>query len=135
MDEAHGIGRYPLYARTKATIDDLAKKAKHIEAFAIHVEGREVYTNELFSIGRVDDTVECRSGGILQRLVPEPGSGTLDQLVQRLIARTRLKGLSNPGAEPTLLRKMEDALEIVFAKPWCRIELKRKGITGRMTRG
>jgi hypothetical protein len=44
--EMHGIGSYPLYAWTKATIEDPAKKAKHIKAFAIHVEGREVYTKE-----------------------------------------------------------------------------------------
>jgi hypothetical protein len=44
--EAHGTDRYPLYAWTKATIEDPAKKAKHIKAFAIHVEGREVYTKE-----------------------------------------------------------------------------------------
>ena len=44
--EAHGTDRYPLYAWTKATIEDPAKKAKHIKAFAIHVEGRELYTKE-----------------------------------------------------------------------------------------
>src|SRR4028118_1247750 len=44
--EAHGADRYPLYAWTKATIEDPSKKAKHIKAFAIHVEGREVYTKE-----------------------------------------------------------------------------------------
>jgi hypothetical protein len=31
---------------TKATIEGPVKKAKHIKAFAIHVEGREVYTKE-----------------------------------------------------------------------------------------
>ena len=44
--EAHGSDRYSLYAWTKATIEDPAKKAKHIKAFAIHVEGRELYTKE-----------------------------------------------------------------------------------------
>ena len=44
--ETRGIDSYPLYAWTKATIEDPAKKAKHIKAFAIHVEGREVYTKE-----------------------------------------------------------------------------------------
>ena len=44
--EAHGTDRYPLYAWTKATIEDPAKKAKHIKAFAVHVEDREVYTKE-----------------------------------------------------------------------------------------
>jgi hypothetical protein len=44
--EAHGTDGYPLYAWTKAAIEDPVKKAKHIKAFAIHVEGREVYTKE-----------------------------------------------------------------------------------------
>jgi hypothetical protein len=42
--EAQGIDGYPLYAWTKATIEDPAKKAKHIKSFAIQVNGREVYT-------------------------------------------------------------------------------------------
>lgn len=41
--EANGVDRYPLYEWTKATIEDPAKRAKHTRAFAIHVEGREVY--------------------------------------------------------------------------------------------
>ena len=41
--EHHGIDGYPLYAWTKATIDDPAKKAKHLKSFALHVNGQEVY--------------------------------------------------------------------------------------------
>jgi hypothetical protein len=44
--EAHGTESYPLYEWTKATIEDPVKKAKHLKAFAIQVEGREVYTKE-----------------------------------------------------------------------------------------
>jgi hypothetical protein len=44
--EAHGTDRYPLYAWTKATIEDPAKKAKHIKSFALHVKDREVYTKD-----------------------------------------------------------------------------------------
>ena len=42
--EVNGVEGYPLYEWTKATIEDPAKRAKHIQSFAIHVEGREVYT-------------------------------------------------------------------------------------------
>src|SRR3954452_20197801 len=41
--ERHGIESYPLYAWTKATIEDPAKKAKHLKSFALYVDGREVY--------------------------------------------------------------------------------------------
>ena len=44
--EAHGTERYPLYAWTKATIEDPVKKAKHLKSFALHVNGREVYPKE-----------------------------------------------------------------------------------------
>ena len=36
----------PLYAWTKATIEDPVKKAKHLKSFALYVKGREVYTKE-----------------------------------------------------------------------------------------
>src|SRR5918998_6049089 len=44
--ERQGIESYPLYHWTKATIEDPAKKAKHLKSFAIHVKGREVYDKE-----------------------------------------------------------------------------------------
>lgn len=44
--EQRGIDRYPLYAWTKATIEDSAKKAKYTRSFAIHVKGEEVYAKE-----------------------------------------------------------------------------------------
>jgi hypothetical protein len=44
--ETHGVERYPLYAWTKATIEDPAKRAKHIRSFALHVDGNEVYSKE-----------------------------------------------------------------------------------------
>ena len=42
--ERQGVDGYPLYAWTKATIEDPAKKAKHLKSFALHVNGREVYS-------------------------------------------------------------------------------------------
>ena len=44
--EEHGIEQYPLYAWTKAVIDDPAKKAKYLKSFSIHVGGAEVYARE-----------------------------------------------------------------------------------------
>lgn len=41
--EQHGIEHYPLYAWTKATINNPAKKAKYVKAFTIYVDGEEVY--------------------------------------------------------------------------------------------
>ncbi len=44
--ELHGPETYPLYAWTKATIEDPAKKAKHLKSFALYVKGREVYSKD-----------------------------------------------------------------------------------------
>ena len=42
--EQFGEDKYPLYAWTKETIEDPAKKAKYIKAFTLHIEGDEVYS-------------------------------------------------------------------------------------------
>jgi hypothetical protein len=44
--EKQGTDTYPLYAWTKATIEDPAKKAKYIKSFTIYVDGNEVYAKE-----------------------------------------------------------------------------------------
>ena len=44
--EKHGPEGYPLYKWTKATVDNLAQRAKHIKTFALHVSGDEVYAKE-----------------------------------------------------------------------------------------
>ena len=41
--EQQGIDSYPLYKWTRLTIDDPAKRAKHVRSFAIHVAGNPVY--------------------------------------------------------------------------------------------
>jgi hypothetical protein len=41
--ERQGVDKYPLYAWTKATIEDPAKKAKYLKSFTLYVDGREVY--------------------------------------------------------------------------------------------
>ena len=45
--EREGLDRYPLYAWTKATIENPAKKAKYIESFTLYVAGEEVYAKDL----------------------------------------------------------------------------------------
>ena len=44
--EAHGVEGYPLYAWTKATIEDPAKEEKYLKAFTLYVGGDEVYDRE-----------------------------------------------------------------------------------------
>lgn len=44
--EAEGTENYPLYAWTKATIEDPEKKAKYLKAFTLYVDGEEVYDKE-----------------------------------------------------------------------------------------
>jgi hypothetical protein len=44
--ERQGIGGYPLYEWTKATIEDPVKKAKYTNSFSLYIGGAEVYTKE-----------------------------------------------------------------------------------------
>ena len=44
--ERNGVENYPLYAWTRATIEDPAKKAKYVRSFALHVGGEEVYDGD-----------------------------------------------------------------------------------------
>ena len=45
--EAQGTERYPLYAWTKATIENPAKEAKYVKSFTLYVGGAEVYARDL----------------------------------------------------------------------------------------
>ena len=45
--ERRGIDSFPLYAWTKATIEDPDKKAKHLRSFTLHVDGAEVYSRAI----------------------------------------------------------------------------------------
>ena len=38
-----GTEKFPLYAWTRATIENPVKEAKYIKSFALHVEGEAVY--------------------------------------------------------------------------------------------
>ncbi|MGA7804428.1 hypothetical protein [Bradyrhizobium sp.] len=45
--EEHGVENDPLYAWTKTTIDDPAKKDKYLKSFTLYVDEREVYAKEI----------------------------------------------------------------------------------------
>jgi hypothetical protein len=45
--EKLGTEGYPLYAWTKATIEDPVKKAKYVESFSIYVDDDEVYAKDI----------------------------------------------------------------------------------------
>ncbi|SMF43193.1 hypothetical protein SAMN06265365_103279 [Tistlia consotensis] len=45
--ERRGVEDFPLYAWTRATIEDPAKQAKYLKSFTLYVEGREVYATEV----------------------------------------------------------------------------------------
>ena len=44
--EAVGIKGFPLYAWTKATIEDPVKRTKHLRSFALHIKGEAVYPKQ-----------------------------------------------------------------------------------------
>lgn len=45
--EKHGTANYPLYAWTKATIENPEKRAKYLKSFTLYVDGKEVYAKPL----------------------------------------------------------------------------------------
>jgi hypothetical protein len=45
--EKHGAKGYPLYAWTKATIENPAKKEKYTKSFTLNADGKEVYAKEI----------------------------------------------------------------------------------------
>lgn len=44
--ERQGTDKFPLYAWTKATIENPEKKAKYLKSFTLYVEGDEVYAKD-----------------------------------------------------------------------------------------
>jgi hypothetical protein len=45
--EQQGVANYPLYAWTKATIENPDKRAKYLKSFTLYVDGHEVYAGPL----------------------------------------------------------------------------------------
>jgi hypothetical protein len=87
--EAHGVGGYPLYAWTKATIEDPVKKAKHLKSFALHIKGQEVY--------------------------PKEEADALEAALQPLVDGTRITRLSRHDTNPANNPQMPER----YRKPKC----------------
>lgn len=65
--EKEGPEKYALYKWTKATVEDAAKRLKHMKAFALRVSGQEVYPKE------TADALEAAlrplvGGGLIERM-------------------------------------------------------------------
>jgi hypothetical protein len=60
--EERGIETHPLYAWTKATIDNPAKKEKYLKSFTLYVEDHEVYGKEIADALEADLQPLAKSG-------------------------------------------------------------------------
>ena len=66
--ERHGVEKFPLYAWTKATIENPVKKEKYLKSFALHVDGREVYDNA--AAGALEAELKpLAKAGVISRLM------------------------------------------------------------------
>jgi hypothetical protein len=64
--EREGPEHFPLYRWTKATIDDPAKRAKHIPVFALRIAGAEVYPGPAADALEAD--LRAFVGGAVERI-------------------------------------------------------------------
>jgi hypothetical protein len=65
--EREGTKQYPLYQWTKATIEDPAKKEKHLKSFSLHVKGSEVYSKDEANALEAD-LQPLVGGGVITRI-------------------------------------------------------------------
>ncbi len=65
--EKNGVDAYPLYAWTKATIEDPVKEAKYTRSFALYVGGNEVYAGNLADALEAD--IRPLAGGSVVRAI------------------------------------------------------------------
>jgi hypothetical protein len=65
--ENYGTENYPLYAWTKATIENPAKKEKYTKSFTLHVDGQEVYAKELAD-ALEEDLLPLVGGSMITRM-------------------------------------------------------------------
>jgi hypothetical protein len=65
--EEHGTEGYPLYAWTKATIEDPAKKEKYLKSFTLYVDEQEVYAKEIADALEVD-LQPLATAGLISRI-------------------------------------------------------------------
>lgn len=64
--EKQGTEGYPLYAWTKATIENPEKKAKYLKSFTVYVDGKAVYAKPLADA--LEAELEPLVGGTIARL-------------------------------------------------------------------
>jgi hypothetical protein len=67
--EREGIEKYPLYAWTKATIEQPAKQAKYQKSFTLYLDGEEVYARD-------------KAGALEAELQPLVGGGLVTRLAK-----------------------------------------------------
>jgi hypothetical protein len=67
--EERGVERYPLYAWTKATIENPVKQAKYLKSFTLYVGGAEVYAKD-------------RADALEAKLQPLVGAGLITRLAR-----------------------------------------------------
>ena len=65
--ETRGLEHYPLYAWTKATIENPAKKEKYLKSFTLYVDGQEVYAREIADALEAD-LQPLAASGLITRL-------------------------------------------------------------------
>jgi hypothetical protein len=65
--ERRGIAQYPLYAWTKATIENPEKKAKYLNSFTLYVDNEEVYAKS-FADALEADLQPLLGGRLIRRL-------------------------------------------------------------------
>lgn len=64
--EREGVDRHPLYRWTKATLEDPERRRKHARAFALRIDGAEVYPKEAADALEAD--LRPLVGGLVERL-------------------------------------------------------------------
>ena len=65
--EEDGVDNYPLYAWTKATIDNPVKREKYQKSFTVYVEGQEVYAKDIAD-ALAADLAPFAESGLMTRL-------------------------------------------------------------------
>jgi hypothetical protein len=65
--EAQGTEQFPLYAWTKATIENPAKREKYLKSFTVYVDGNEVYAKEIAD-ALMAELQPLARGGLITRL-------------------------------------------------------------------
>jgi hypothetical protein len=64
--EREGAAKYPLYAWTKATIENPDKKAKYLKSFTLYVDDNEVYAKE--AADALESDLQPLVGPVITRL-------------------------------------------------------------------